>query len=154
MFDWFYNNAMKANQGKCHLLSSLDLNTAVSLENYVIKNTKFQKLLGTTIYNNLTFNKHVSNLCDKASRKINVLSRVFPYMPLTQRRTLMKAYFKSQLNYGPLVWMNNSRSLNNRINNLQKRALKLVYKEFSFIFSHLLEKDKFVFIYQRNLTNL
>lgn len=66
----------------------------------------------------------------------------------------MKAYFKSQLNYGPLVWMNNSRPLNNRINNLQKRALRLVYKEFNFTFSHLLEKDKFVFIYQRNLLNL
>ena len=40
IFDLFCRNAMKANQSKCHLFSSLDLNTSLSLQNYVIKNIK------------------------------------------------------------------------------------------------------------------
>ena len=73
-----------------------------------------------------------------ASMKITALARVLPYMTLKQRRTLMKAYFMSQFGYCPLVWMNHSRSLNNRINTLHERALRLVYNDF--FFYHTIEK--------------
>ena len=60
----------------------------------------------------------------------------------------------SQFGYCPLVWMNHSRTLNNRINGLHKRALSLVYNDFSSSFSELLEKDKSVTIHHRNLQTL
>ena len=63
----------------------------------------------------------------------------------------MDAYFIAQFGYCPLVWMNHSRTLNNRINGLHKRALSLVYNNFSSSFSELLEKDKSVTIHYRNL---
>lgn len=44
---------------------------------YDQKNTKSQRLLGINNDNKLTINEQVSNLCDKASRKINTLARVF-----------------------------------------------------------------------------
>ena len=66
----------------------------------------------------------------------------------------MNAYFMSQFGYCPLVWMNHSRALNNRINGLHKRALSLVYNDFSSRFSELLEKDKSVTIHHRNLQTL
>ena len=40
IFDSIYNHAMKTNQNERHFLSSLDLDTSLSPENYVIKNTK------------------------------------------------------------------------------------------------------------------
>ena len=66
----------------------------------------------------------------------------------------MNAYFMSQFGYCPLVWMNHSRTLNNRINGLHKRAFSLVYNDFSSSFSELLEKDKSVTIHRRNLQTL
>ena len=60
----------------------------------------------------------------------------------------------SQFGYCPLVWMNHSRTLNNRINGLHERALSLVYNEFSLHFSELLEKDKSLTIHQRNFQTL
>ena len=66
----------------------------------------------------------------------------------------MNAYFMSQFGYCPLVWMNHSRTLNKRINGLHKRALNLVYNDFSSSFSELLEKDKSVTIHHRNLQTL
>ena len=102
----------------------------------------------------MNFNEHVTNLCDKASKKIQALERIFPYIPQTQKRLLMNAYFMSQFGYCPLVWMNHSRTLNNRINGLHKRALSLVYNDFSSSFSELLEKDKSVTIHHRNLQTL
>ena len=66
----------------------------------------------------------------------------------------MNAYFISQFVCCPLVLMNHSRTLNNRINGLHKRALSLVYNDFSSSFSELLEKDKSVTIHHRNLQTL
>ena len=66
----------------------------------------------------------------------------------------MSAYFMSQFGYCLLVWMNHSRTLNNCINGLQKRALSLIYNDFSSNFSELREKDKFVTIHHRNLKTL
>ena len=66
----------------------------------------------------------------------------------------MNAYFISQFGYCPLVWMNHSRTLNNRINGLHRRALSLVCNDFSSSFSGLLENDKSVTIYHRNLQTL
>ena len=47
--------------------------------------------------------------------------------------------------------MNHSRTLSNRINGLHKRALSLVYNDFSSSFSELLEIDKSVTINHCNL---
>ena len=74
-------------------------------------------------------------------------------MTPNQRRTLMKAYFMSQFGYCPLVWMNHSRLLNNRINTLHERALRLVYNDFTSSFTKLLKKDNSVTINQKNLQN-
>ena len=62
----------------------------------------------------------------------------------------MNVYFMPQFCYCPLVWMKH-RTLNNCINGLHKRALSLVYNDFSLNFLELLEKSKSVTINQRIL---
>ena len=145
---------MKANIDKCHFLSSLDIASTMTIENFTIQNSTSQKLLGVTIDRHLNFNEHASNLCKTASLKIIALARIFPYITLNEKRTLMKAYFMSQFGYCPLVWMNHSRSLNNIINTLHERALRLVYNDFTSSFTDLLKKDISVTIHKKNLQNL
>ena len=72
-------------------------------------------------------------------------------MDLAKRKSLMKAFITSQFNYCPLIWIFNSRQLNNRINKIHKKALKLVYKDNKLTFNDLLEVDNSVTIRQRNL---
>ena len=47
--------------------------------------------------------------------------------------------------------MLHNRTLNNRINILRKRDLRLTYKEYQFSFKELLEKDHSVTIHHKNL---
>ena len=62
---------------------------------------------------------------------------------LKKRRILMNAFITSQFSYRPLVWMFRSRTLNNRINKIHERALRLVYKNDTFLsFDDLLKRDK------------
>ena len=63
----------------------------------------------------------------------------------------MKAFIMSQFSYCPLVWMCHSRTLNNKINNLHERALRLVYDDRQSTFEELLNIDKSVVIHVRNL---
>ena len=63
----------------------------------------------------------------------------------------MKSFITSQFNYCPLIWTFHSRALNNRINKIHERALRLVYKDNNLSFAELLHLDNSVTIHQRNI---
>ena len=73
------------------------------------------------------------------------------YIDLTKRNALMKAFITSQIIYCPLIWMLHSRTLNNRINNIHKRALRLTYKDNKSSLKQLLEKYHSVTVDPKNL---
>ena len=61
---------MKASQDKCYFLSSFDISTKFFLPAYMQENSDFKTIPGVTTDRKLNFKEHVTNLCDKASRKI------------------------------------------------------------------------------------
>ena len=63
------------------------------MENFDIKNSHFEKLLGVKFDHKLTFNSHTSDLCEKASKNVHVLARVTPYVNISKRRNVMNAFF-------------------------------------------------------------
>ena len=69
LFQWFSDNQLKGNTGKCHLIVSSDDSTEIQVGESVIKNTTCEKLLGIKIDNKLTFDEHISGLCKKAANK-------------------------------------------------------------------------------------
>ena len=66
----------------------------------------------------------------------------------------MKSFIISQFNYCPLIWMMHNRGLNNEINHIHERALRIEYNDYSSTFENLLHKDNSVTIHQRNLQQL
>ena len=86
LFKWFHENGLKVNQNKCHFLSSLVINTKFSLPACILENANSQNLLGVAIDRKLNFNEHGTNLCDNASKNIQALARIFPYIPQTQKQ--------------------------------------------------------------------
>ena len=112
-----------------------------------------RKLLGIKVDSRLNFSEHLDGIIKKASRKINALSRITPFMNVSKRRNLMNSFFTSQFNYCPLVSMFHSRSIN-KINRLHERVLRIVYNDFKSSFKNLLEKDRIVSIHAKNLQKL
>ena len=110
--------------------------------------------MGIVLDNKLKFDKHVENICQKASKKLNALARVTNYMELPKRRILMNAFFKAQFNYCPAVWMFHNRSLNNKINRLHERCLRIIYNDKHSNFEELLVKDNSVSIHHNNIHTL
>ena len=130
LIKWFNDNYLKINTDKCHLLlTNNSSNVSVNIEHDVIECEKSVKLLGVTIDNKLDFTEHVTNLCKKANLKLHALARISHLMSQDKLRLLLKAFIESQFGYCPLVWMFHSRTLNNRVNKIHERALRLVYKD-------------------------
>ena len=155
LLEWVTNNALKANPDKFHLLSSsCDDNISIHVDQFQIYNSQYEKLLGVVIDRDLKFDEHVSRLCKKASQKLHALARVSKYMNIEQRRKIMKAFISSQFGYCPLVWMFHSRTLNNRINKIHERALRIVYQDDDSSFDHLLLKDGSFTIHERNIQTM
>ena len=69
----------------------------------------------------------------------------------SQRRKIMKAFISSHFGYCLLVWMFHSRKLNNRINRIHERALRVVYDDNISTVDDLLKKDGSVSIHMRNI---
>ena len=73
---------------------------------------------------------------------------------MKKTQILKKTFITSQFNYNPLVWMFHNRTLNNKINRLHERALRIVYKNDNLTFQELLAIDDAVTIHHRNIQKL
>ena len=154
VLNWFRKNEMKSNDGKCHLIVANKESFSLNLECDIIESSNTVKLLGVFIDKQLNFNEHISKLCKKGNQKLHALARISRYLNEDKLRILMKTFIESQFNYCPLVWMFHNRTINNKINRLHERALRLVYKDEKLSFQELLDKDGAVNIHERNLQRL
>ena len=93
LFRWFENNLLKGNVAKCHFLVSTSQVVNLNVNNFKIKNSDCEKLLGVKFDSKLRFDQHITDLCRTASRKIHALARVTPFMNLSKRRLLMNSFF-------------------------------------------------------------
>ena len=152
LIKWFSNNYMKVNADKCHLLVTNNAeNYSINLGGIKIDNSSEEKLLGILVDNQLKFDRHINNLCKKASNKLHTLIRISHFMSKDKLRLFMQAFINSQFGYCPLIWMFHSRQLNNRINRIHKRALQTVYNDKTSTFEELLTKDNSVLIHHKHL---
>ena len=100
---------------------------------------------------NLCFKQQVKSICKKAGHKLYALSRISYFLDIDQLRQIMKVFILSQFNYCPLVWMLCVRTLNNKVNRIQERALRITYKDMTSDYDTMLLRDNAVPIHIRNL---
>jgi hypothetical protein len=114
-----------------------------------------EKLLGVLIDKNIKFSDHLTNICKKARGKVAALSRLINIVPLERKRILMNSFIESQFSHCPLVWMFClSRELNRRIDRIQERGLRIVYKDYTTSYKNLLKKNGSVCIHHRNIQTI
>ena len=128
---------MKINSGKSHILFLGNDNVSANIDDNTIISENKNELLGVNLESKLSFEDHINNLYKKASQKANALSRVAPYMCLKKRKTVMKVFVTPQFGYCPLVWMFRSRALNNKMNYLHERALRMRYGDRSSSYGYI-----------------
>ena len=151
---WFDANYMKPNQSKCHFLAPSHSPEMLWIQvgEQVIWESRKEKLLGVVVDKGLNFKEHLEFLCKKAGAKVTALARLIRIVSKEKKKILMTAFIESQFSYCPLVWMFcHSRKLNNRINLIHERGLRIVYEDYTSSFEDLLTLDGSVTIHHRNI---
>ena len=145
---------MVANPEKCQLITNKSTKVSLNVGETKICSSDSVKLLGIQIDYQLSFKEHIDMICKKANNKMHALARISPFMDFNKKRTLFNAFFESQFSYCPLTWMLHTRELNNKINRLQEKCLRIIFNDYCSSFQELLEKNKTDCIHHRNLKSL
>ena len=153
---WFKDKQMMTNPGKFQfmILSKNTISKSIVIGNKTIASSKSVKLLGLTIDKKLNFGIHINNICKRPSAKIKSLGRIRNRLNLSQAKILYNSFILSQFNYCCLVCMFCSKTLQNKINEIQKRAPGIVYNESNLNLDKLVELDKSTTIHIKNIITL
>ena len=112
------------------------------------------KLLGVATNNKLKLDSHIANICLKANQKLSPLSRLAGSLTFDRKWILFKPFCESQYKYCPLIWIFCSRTVNNRIDELYERALRLVHGDYETSFFDLLVIDGSFTVHHTNIQTL
>jgi hypothetical protein len=145
LIDWFANNNMKANPDKFQAIAigkkSKNGDIKFNLDGNEILCEIEVKLLGVTIDCQLKFNTHISEICRKASRQLNVLKRIGKHLSKLGRLTIYHSYIMSNFNYCPVVCHFCGESNTKKMEKIQERALRFIYEDFNSDYDTLLLKS-------------
>ena len=124
---------MKANPSKFQAISFGKRGTK-DITNFTFENTTIHcensfVLLGIEIDHSLTFNTHIVNIFKKAARQLAVLKHLGHL--LTRQLAIFKSFITSNVNYCPLIWHFCSQSSITQLENIQQRALRFIYNDYS-----------------------
>ena len=106
VMEWFKINSLKANPGKFQFMvlgNKDERSFNIHINNVKTKNSNEVTLVGIKIDKNLTFKKHISEICRRTSYKLHTLRRIRKYLTADKAKLLANAFINSQFNYAPLI---------------------------------------------------
>ena len=153
---WFSSNFMKANPDKFQSMgiSRQNQKLEIKVNDAIIASTNSVKLLGVQIDSKLSFNEHVSILCKKVGKQVNALCRMSRHLNEKSLMNVYSAFIVSNFNYATTVWhlcgITNSR----KIEKLQERAFRIIYKDYESNYLTILNKNKTPTLHMQRIKKL
>ena len=142
---WFEMNLMEANPDKFQFMllgkSVIPEKESLKFSNVEIQCVTSVKLLGVTLDYKLNFNEHINFLAAKAGAQLSALSRVRRFLDVDSKLILVKTFILSHFRYCPIVWHFCGKLNANKLENIQKRALKLALDHSNEDYGQLLAKN-------------
>ena len=132
MQEWTQNWNLYFNVAKCKVMHIGKKNPHYSyfmkIENdqQKIESCEEEKDLGITFDSNLSFDKHITNITNKANQMLGVIKRTFTYMNKGIFTKLYKALVRSHLEYGNVIWNPYLKRQSILVERVQRRATKIV----------------------------
>ena len=118
-------------------------NKNVVIDNKQIKTVPSIELLGIQLDDKLNFSPYISNICKSAANQLNAFIRLQKILSFEETKIFINSYFMANFNYCLLVWMFSNAVSLKKIENLQKRALRFLYKSYNTPHEDLLLKSGF-----------
>ncbi len=141
LVDWAIQNKMRFHPSKCKVLSvsmfrppyidSLPfIQYFYSLGSSLLDYTSSEKDLGILMNSTLNFNDQANSLYNKANQKLGMLKRTCHFVnDSNKRRALYLTLVRSLFEHCPMVWRPASKTTVEKLESLQKRAIKWIRKD-------------------------
>ena len=107
----------------------------------IIKVASKVKLLGVEIDNKLNFKQHINCICNSAANQLNARIRLKRFLGFQGRKALVNSFVLSNSNHCTLARMYASSKPLTKIENLHKRALRIMLDDYSSSYKRILEKS-------------
>ena len=98
------------------------------------------KILGLNVDNKLNFFTHISQICLKAGRQVQVLSRLSYVLDQRSKMLLYNSFVDCYFNYCSSIWHFCSKTNTYKIEKLQEKALRFITTDFTSSYHNLLVK--------------
>ena len=158
LIKWFENNFMKANPEKfqaiCLGKRAYEGIDSFDLEGTQIKCEENVTMLGINIDHMLKMDKHVSEICQKASKQLAVLKRLGKFLTKQGKMTIYNSFIVSNFNYCPLAWNFCSAASTSKIERIQERALRFISNDFTSPLKTLLVNSNTVPLHVLRMQNM
>ena len=149
LHNWIQEKYLQFNASKCkYMLISRKRQPLVSSDLFTINNLKIEKVehfkyLGVWLSSNLTWNKHIEEICKSASKQTGMIYRKF--YQNSSRETLLNLYIsliRPRLEYAAPVWDPSHQTFTQAVEKVQRFALKMCLKNWSSTYEELLTDSK------------
>ena len=129
--DWSLHSLMRYHPEKTSAMQISTRNKCLPEPEYYMNNKRLnvsyeEKYLGVIIDSKLTFDKHISAKINKANSVMGIIRRTMEYMDEEIFRLLYTAMVRPHLEYANPVWCPFLKKHINAIENVQRRATRLV----------------------------
>ena len=98
----------------------------LTFDNQCLKSVEHHKHLGITFNNNLSWNHHIDNIYISANLKLILLSKL---KNILDRKTLYTSYtsfIRPTLEYGSVIWNSCTQNESDRLESIQRRAMRII----------------------------
>ena len=129
--------------------------SSLSVVDVTIHSVSNVKLLSVNINVELNLNLHIALLCNKASRQINALSRLSNVLNVDTKILILQSFILSHFMYCYIIWHFCSISDTKKIEKIQLKALRHIYKDYTYLYEMLRENcNRPMFLIERQKTML
>ena len=135
MSQYFAANKLSINHKKCNFIlfgtpqKLKSINSApytLFLDNHNIPSVQSAKFLGVHLDSGLTWKRHINETENKISKSLGIIFRLSSFLPLNILRLLYCSLILPYLSYCNIVWGNTYSSHLNKLNILQKKAIRII----------------------------
>ena len=163
LFDWSKTWLLKFHPDKCKVLPISGRNTTRQPPNYTMEkyegdrtnfeNVESETYIGVTMNMNLSFANHIQNQVNKASQIVGLTRRSFAHIDnrILVFSLLFKALVRTNLQYSNSIWSPYRKADISSIENVQKRATKMLPTMRDLPYEDRLRKLKLPTLYFRRL---
>ena len=150
---WSEDWDLKFNIAKCCVMhfGHKNIKSIYKIHDSQLKYRDQEKDLGVLFSSKFKFDDHINLIVKKANRQLAIIARVFRNRSVKTIIPLYKTFVRPILEYNSVIWSPYTKANEKKIENIQKKMCKLIYRQESLTYKEKLKNLKMLTLKTRRI---